>query len=135
MSGWKFAILRLSYIYRYLRYLIFYIQNLNVEYRTSKKKYWLLSFYRFFENRFLISQLIRIHILFHIQIGPSVDITPHGDPRRGVFDFFFIRRLGPSIYVHQKKCIRDFKHSKKTFAILATPQNILILYFDLKKRP
>ena len=45
-----------SWIKLYIRYL-----------RYSKlEKYWLLSFYRFFEKRFLISQLISIHILFHI---------------------------------------------------------------------
>ena len=28
------------------------LKNLNVEYRTSKKKYWLLSFYRFLKSDF-----------------------------------------------------------------------------------
>ena len=35
-----------------------------------------------FDRRFLINQLIRIHILPHIQMGPSVEITPHGDPQK-----------------------------------------------------
>ena len=37
--------------------------------------------------------------------------------------------------VHQKKIIRNFKHSKKIFDILATQKNIPILYLDLKKDP
>ena len=56
---------------------------LNTEHQ--KTKYWLLSFYSVFffvclKSEFR-SQLIRIHILVHIQMGPSIDIAPHGDPR------------------------------------------------------
>ena len=53
----------------------------------------------------------------------------------GYSNFFRIRRLGPSIYPSPPKNIRNFKHPKKIFEILATPKNIPILYLDLKKRP
>ena len=41
----------------------------------------------------------------------------------------------PTSTVHPPKNIRNFKHPKKIFEILATPKNIPILYLDLKKRP
>ena len=53
----------------------------------------------------------------------------------GTLNFFYIRRLGPSIYSSPPKNIRNFKHPKKIFEILATPKNFPILYKDLKKRP
>ena len=56
--------------------------------------------------------------LFHIQMGPSVKLTPHGDPRGvggGYSDLFFIRRLGPRIYRSPQKISR----------ITSTPKNIL----------
>ena len=112
----------------YLRYWIFYIQNLNVEYRTSKEVLGnqflpFFYFFLFFEKRFLISQLTRIHILFRIQMGPSVDITPHGDPQRGggYSDLFFIRRLGPRIYRSPPKISGTSSTPKN---ILHTPKNI-----------
>ena len=89
-----------------------------------QKKYRLLTFYRFFfffEKRFLIKQLIRIHILFHIQMGPSVDITRHVDPRRegGGWGATPICSSyvgsGPASTVHLKKISR----------ISCTPKNIL----------
>ena len=46
----------------------------------------------------------------------------------------FIRGLGPSIYLYQKK-IRNFKHPKKVFDMLTTQKISPILYLDLKKRP
>ena len=49
--------------------------------------------------------------------------------------FFRIRRLGPSIYRSPQKNIRNSKHPKKIFEILATQKNIPILYLDLKKDP
>ena len=52
-----------------------------------------------------------------------------------VLYFFHIRTLGPSIYRSPKKNIRNFKHPKKIFEILATPKNIQFLYLDLKKDP
>ena len=51
----------------------------------------------------------------------------------GYSNFFRIRRLGPSIYRSPPKNIRNFKHPKKIFEILATQKNISILYLDLKK--
>ena len=52
----------------------------------------------------------------------------------GYSNFFRIRRLGPSIYRSSQKNIRNFKHPKKIFEILATQKNIPILYLDLKKK-
>ena len=54
---------------------------------------------------------------------------------RGYPNFFRIHRLGPIIYRSPPKNIRNFKHPKKIFEILATPKNIPILYLDLKKDP
>ena len=52
----------------------------------------------------------------------------------GGYSYFFrIRRLGPSIYCSHPKNIRNFKHPQKIFEILATQNNISILYLDLKK--
>ena len=53
----------------------------------------------------------------------------------GYSNFFLIRRLGPSIYRSPPKNIRNFKHPKKIFEILATKKNIPNLYLDLKKDP
>ena len=50
-------------------------------------------------------------------------------------NFFRIHRLGPSIYRSPQKNIRNFKHPKKIFEILATQKNISILYLDHKKDP
>ena len=50
-------------------------------------------------------------------------------------NFFRIRRLGPSIYRSPQKNIRNFKHPKKIFEILATQKNIPILYLAIKKYP
>ena len=52
----------------------------------------------------------------------------------GYSNFFRIRRLGPSIYRSPQKNIRNFKHPKKIFEILATPKNIPILYLGLEKK-
>ena len=52
----------------------------------------------------------------------------------GYSNFYHIRRLGPSIYRSPQKIIRNFKHPKKIFEILATQKNIPILYLDLKKK-
>ena len=52
----------------------------------------------------------------------------------GYSHFFFIRRLGPSIYRSPpppKK--KEFQEPKNIFEILATPQNTPILYLGLKK--
>ena len=57
------------------------------------------------------------------------------DSQGGYSNFFRIRRLGPSIYRSPQKNIKNFKHPKKIFEILATQKNIPILYLDLKKRP
>ena len=53
----------------------------------------------------------------------------------GYSHFFCIRRLGPSICPSPHKNIRNFKHPKKIFEILATKKRSPILYLDLKKRP
>ena len=62
----------------------------------------------------------RIHILFHIQMGPSVDITPLGDPWGGYSDLFFIRRLGPRIYRSRPQKYQEFQAPQ--INILHTPQ-------------
>ena len=38
--------------------------------------------------------------------------------------FFFIRKLGPRIYYSSPKNIKNIKHPKGIFEILASPQNI-----------
>ena len=50
---------------------------------------------------------------------------------------FFSAYVGsdPASTVHLPKKIRNYKHPKKIFEILATQKNIPILYLDLKKRP
>ena len=53
----------------------------------------------------------------------------------GTLNFFYIRRLGPSIYSSPQKNIRNLKHPKKIFEILETQKYIPILYKDLKKSP
>ena len=40
----------------------------------------------------------------------------------------------PASTVHPQKNIRNFKHPKEIFEILATPKNIPILYLDFKKK-
>ena len=52
----------------------------------------------------------------------------------GVLSFFYIHRLGPSIYRSPPKNIRNFKHPQKIFEILATLKNTPILYIYLKKK-
>ena len=46
----------------------------------------------------------------------------NGASPRGYSKFFFIRRLGPSIYPSPPKNIRNFKLPLKIFEILATPK-------------
>ena len=58
-----------------------------------------------------------------------------GHAQGGTLIFFRIRRPGPSIYRSPQKNIRNFKHPKKIFEILATQKNIPILFLDLKKDP
>ena len=53
----------------------------------------------------------------------------------GYSHFFCIRRLGPNICPSPQNNIRNFKHPKKIFEILATQKISPILYLDLKKRP
>ena len=73
----------------------------------------------------------------HIRRDLHLDAwVPRGGGGGGGYSkFFLIRRLGPSIYRSPPKNIRNFKHPKKIFEILATQKNIPILYLDLKKRP
>ena len=72
---------------------------------------------------------------YFINLFQSRPNEPPGVGGGGYSIFFRIRRLGPSIYRSPKKNIRNFKHPKKIFEILATQKNIPILYLDLKKRP
>ena len=45
-------------------------------------------------------------------------------PGGGYSIFFYIRRLGPSIYRSRKKKYQEFQAPQNIFEILATPQNI-----------
>ena len=56
-------------------------------------------------------------------------------PRGGTLIFSAYVGSDPAYNVHSKKNIRNFKHPKKIFEILATQKNIPILYLDLKKDP
>ena len=62
-------------------------------------------------------------------LGPSLP------PRGGTQIFFRIRRLGPSIYRSPQKNIRNFKHPKKNFEILATQKISQFCTLTLKKDP
>ena len=62
-----------------------------------------------------------------VHSGFATGLVPQG----GYSHFFFIRRLGPSIYCLPPKNIGNVK---KIFVIFATPKNILILYIYLKKK-
>ena len=53
----------------------------------------------------------------------------------GYSDFFFIRRLGPSIYRSPPKNIWNFKHPQKIFEILATQKISPFCTFTLRKDP
>ena len=56
-------------------------------------------------------------------------------PQGGYSNFFRIRRLGPSIHRSPQKNIRNFKHPKKIFEILATQKIFQFLYLYLKQDP
>ena len=51
---------------------------------------------------------------------------------RGDSHFYFIRRLGPSIYRSPPKKYQEFQAPPKKIIILATPKISPILHFDLK---
>ena len=75
--------------------------------------------------KFFLFLLLAIYLLplFAVDICCSLQ----GSPQEGVggySHFFFIRRLGPSIYHSPPKNSRNFKLSKKLFEILATQKNI-----------
>ena len=105
-------------------------KKLNAEYRTSKKKFWLLTFHRFFWSTFCFT--------FNL-MSLSVDITPHGDPRGGggggYSDLFFARRLGPRSYRSTppplKKYILRISSTPKTFFIPS--KNIHFFFWKPKK--
>ena len=63
------------------------------------------------------------------------NLTPPHPPGGGYSHFFFIRRLGPSIYHSPQKNIRNFKHAKKIFEILATQKNPPFCNLTLRKDP
>ena len=112
---------------------------------TEHKKKVLVTQFLPFLKRFLISQLIRIHILFHNQMGPSVDITPHGDPRWGGGRLWICSSYvgaGPASTVHPPKKISEFQTPPKIFFIppnififLKTKKNIEIQNFEPQKWP
>ena len=69
-------------------------------------------------------------------------ISTYITSRGGGTLFFFIHRLGPSIYCsttpppppQKKKELSGMSSTLKIFEILATPKNIPILYLDPKKK-
>ena len=76
-----------------------------------KKEYWLKFLPFFFKTIFDKSAHRDPHFVSHLN-GPSVDITPHGDPG-GYSDFSSYVGSGPASTVHQK-----------TSRISSTPKNI-----------
>ena len=79
-------------------------------------------------------KLAYIRVVIHSNFGYLnwLALIPGGE---GVLYFFF-SHVGsdPASTFHPKK-IRNFKHPRKIFEILAAQKNIPILYLDLKKRP
>ena len=101
----------------------------------------------FFEKRFLISQLIWIHILSQVSHsnGPFSRHNTTRRPQRagggGVSDLFFIRRLGPCIYRSPPKISgisstpkKYSSYPQKIFIFLKTKKNIEIQNFEPKKK-
>ena len=109
---------------------------------TEHQKKVLVTQFLPFLKRFLISQLIRIHILFHIQMGSSVDITPHGDPRGGgtLICSSYVG-LGPASTVHHPKISgisstqKISSYPQKIFIFLKTKKNSEIQNFESKNGP
>ena len=94
---------------------------------------WRYVFAKFcFRNSALFIYLCN-HIFLY-RVTQLAKITPR---RGGGGTLIFSAYVGsdPASTVHPPKNIRNFKHPKKIFEILATPKNIPILYLDLKKRP
>ena len=75
--------------------------------------------------------MIRGQDYYKGQVG---EFSPRGGG--GYSNFFRIHRFGPSIYRSPPKNIRNFKHPKKIFLILATLQKISrFCTLTLKKDP
>ena len=70
---------------------------------------------------------------FQVIIGVHRLSSPGGGGGTLIFSAYV--GSDPASTVHPKKNIRNFKHPKKIFEILATQKNIPILYLDLKKDP
>ena len=87
----------------------------------------------FYFNNSLLTEHKLIVPLEKLGSPESSPASQGGGGGGGYSIFFRIRRLGPSIYRSLQKSIRNFKHPKKIFEILATQNNFPILYFDLKK--
>ena len=64
----------------------------------------------------------------------SASMLPDTVPRGGTLNFSSYVGSGPASTLHPKKYPK-FQAPQKIFEILATPQNIHILYHDLKKDP
>ena len=67
--------------------------------------------------------------------GPIFMLASFPGGGGGYSNFFFIRRLRPSIDYLQKKKIRNFKHPKKYLKFYQLQKISPILYLDHKKRP
>ena len=76
---------------------------------------------------------IEPQFLSKIYYAITACMTPRGGG--GYSNFFCIRRLGPSIYRSPQKNIRNFKHPKKIFEMLATQKISQFCTSTLKKDP
>ena len=96
------------------------------DHKTYIYKLWVSPFQR---KRFLsFSHYKSIHMP-----APVCVCVCRGGGGGGYSNFFRIRRLGPSIYRSPKKNIRNFKHPKKIFEILATQKISQFCTLTLKK--
>ena len=62
-------------------------------------------------------------------------IAKRPESRGGYSHFFFIRRLGPSIFRSPPNKYHEFQTPQNIFKFLATDKNNPIMYLDHKKRP
>ena len=74
---------------------------------------------------------------YHLSLIPLFCLFMSGwfAPQGGILIFSAYVGSDPASTVKPKKNIRNFKHPKKIFEILATPKNIRIMFLELKKDP
>ena len=108
---------------------------------VSFKEYWLLFTHNYLNYHVEVNshKLYSSHVVDRRFWGVSDDMANKNKsmhrPQGGYSNVFLIRRLGPSIYRSPPKNIRNFKHPKKIFEILATPKISQICTLTLKKDP